>query len=436
MICNLLYIKLNNLIEMSDFIESLVNAGGEVFIVGGFIRDFLCNRKSKDIDLMIRHLSENQICDILKPFGKTSQIDANFGIVIFKDQLTNTEYEIALPRTEISTGPGYWDFQIIADKSLSIETDASRRDATINAIYCRVYTQNDLITLKKENIVDPVNGVIDIEQKIWKCVGDPNKRFVEDPTRMLRCLRQSADLNFAIDETTLKAIYSNAKLIASLPEQNGRFFNELVRMLKYNCSIQLEYAYKSNILQDLKIIDKNTTFDQWKSVIKHLDRANIQNSELDIRIALFLQFVKNVSVWNQRAQITASIYCGSNGLLFTQAIDLFYKKFILIDTKLDMLKLIQQIDRKFKSHGYIFALKMTQYFDIINDNNKFESIVLQCKNYISSTDDLAVNGFMLQEIGYKGKAIGDIKQTLIELIYDDVLINDKNVLIEYCKSQQ
>ena len=101
----------------------------------------------------------------------------------------------------------------------SIKDDLSRRDFTINAI---AYNP-------KIGIIDPFDGVSDIKSKIIRCVGDPNSRFNEDALRMLRALRFSSVLNFAIDRCTSDSIHQNKLLLENISAEHIRV--ELCKLL-------------------------------------------------------------------------------------------------------------------------------------------------------------------------------------------------------------
>jgi tRNA nucleotidyltransferase (CCA-adding enzyme) len=250
---------------MTDYIEGLCKIGGEVYVVGGATRDYLYNhfhgtkKKIKDIDYIVRLLNIETLVETLKKYGSIKEVGKAFGVILFTPYTEEDTIEIVLPRTEISTGSGYRDFIVTPDHNLSLIDDFSRRDATINAIGYRVYNKGDLELFDIKSMsepdfgrfLDPYNGVDDIKHKIWKCVGDPSKRFVEDPNRIMRAFRQSAELNLTIEEHTLESIKVNYEFINTLiPESYVRLFNELLGVVKSDSA-----TFYLNLMKDLNILN-------------------------------------------------------------------------------------------------------------------------------------------------------------------------------------
>jgi len=105
-----------------------------------------------------------------------------------------------------------------------IEEDLARRDLTIDAIAASITPSKDGI-----QITDPFNGRQDIKDKIIRTVGDPQKRFQEDALRLIRAIRIATQLEFSIEDTTFKAIQSNAQLIKEVAFERIR--DELFKLL-------------------------------------------------------------------------------------------------------------------------------------------------------------------------------------------------------------
>jgi len=110
--------------------------------------------------------------------------------------------EFAPPRKEVSTGPGRHDFEIVADASLSVEDDMRRRDFTVNAMARRLATGE---------LVDPVNGKRDLEQRVLRTVSSTS--FAEDPLRLVRALRFVSQLGFDPDASTLRQMHDEAAAV-------------------------------------------------------------------------------------------------------------------------------------------------------------------------------------------------------------------------------
>ncbi len=178
----------------------------EIFIVGGAVRDALLKKKSvKDIDFVIRNVKARRLEIELARLGRVNLVGKNFGVFKFLPREADSSFEahdIALPRTEHSrhmTG-GYRDFDVQSDPDLPLADDLSRRDFTINAM---------AYDIAKNDIIDIFHGMRDLKKKTLVCVGDPDIRFAEDYSRMLRALRFACQLGFGIEKNTYSAIEKN-----------------------------------------------------------------------------------------------------------------------------------------------------------------------------------------------------------------------------------
>ncbi len=190
-------------------LESLTKNGGEVYLVGGPVRDCFLARKTKDLDILVRKLSFEQIKKLLQPLGKIILVGKSFGVLKFSPHNSEDEFDIALPRTEKSTGTGHKDFEVSFDQTLPVATDLQRRDFTINAM---------AYDFLKSQLIDPHNGQADLNNNLLRQVHANS--FPEDPLRLLRAIQFSARFNLAIEPETLVAMKQHAELIETVsPER-------------------------------------------------------------------------------------------------------------------------------------------------------------------------------------------------------------------------
>ena len=156
----------------------------QIYQVGGAVRDELLGNEVKDRDWVVVGSTPEEMTALgYKTVGK------DFPVFIHPD--TGEEY--ALARTERKTGPGYRGFVFDTSGEITLEQDLQRRDITINAI---ARDENG-------NLIDPFNGLKDLERKIIRHV---SAAFVEDPLRVLRVARFAAQLNFPVAEETLSLL--------------------------------------------------------------------------------------------------------------------------------------------------------------------------------------------------------------------------------------
>lgn len=179
-------------------IKRLHRSGFEALLAGGCVRDMLLRRAASDYDVTTNARPE----DVIKIFKRTLKVGAKFGVVIVL--IENKQVEVATFRTETGYADGRHPATI---KFASAAEDASRRDFTINGIFYD--------PLKKE-VIDYVNGQADLKKELIRTIGRPAERFGEDYLRMLRAVRFSTQLGFAIEPQTFSAICSNTKYISKI----------------------------------------------------------------------------------------------------------------------------------------------------------------------------------------------------------------------------
>jgi len=205
-----------------DFAKKLVKKfpRAEVHLVGGAIRDALLGLPDEqDYDFVVRKVKAKDLEKFLAKEGKVFLVGKHFGVFKFlpKKIKVKIPLDIALPRKEHALGTGgYRDFEIQSNPNLVINEDLSRRDFTINALALKI---------SDSQLIDEFNGLNDLKNRIIKTVGNPEERFKEDYSRMLRALRFACQLDFKIEEKTWPAI---KKLI---PKLNSKIRGE--RIISY-----------------------------------------------------------------------------------------------------------------------------------------------------------------------------------------------------------
>jgi tRNA nucleotidyltransferase (CCA-adding enzyme) len=205
--------------DLPLYLKAIVDQGGEVYEVGGPVRDRLLGRAYKDHDILVRNIPLAKLSSLLEGYGQVFKVGRSFGILKFYPRSSpDLAYDIALPRTEKSLGTGHRDFSVSSDPSLPIEEDLKRRDFTINAMAYHY---------QKGELIDPFKGQKDLEARILRQVTDQS--FLEDPLRLLRGIQFAARLHLQIEETTWQAMKEHAGLIKTVSPE--RITDEISKLL-------------------------------------------------------------------------------------------------------------------------------------------------------------------------------------------------------------
>lgn len=212
---------------------------GDVYAVGGYVRDLIRGIPSEDVDILITHHPVEEIIKKIKSYGKVDLVGKSFGVIKFT--INRKTYDIALPRIDMpkeSEVRGHKDFIISANPDIPIERDLQRRDFRCNSIALR---------LIDNTLIDPFGSLEDIRAKIIRLTNP--KAFPEDPLRVLRAARFASVLNFSIDTE----IYDSSKDIdlsgLSVERVNEEIFKIL--LLSPLPSSGLEELFKLGVLRQL-----------------------------------------------------------------------------------------------------------------------------------------------------------------------------------------
>ncbi len=209
--------------EIADKIKC---AGGNLYLVGGAIRDQIIGRPNKDQDYCVTGITAEKFKEL---FPKAKTQGKAFEVFIIEEK------EFAMARKEIKTGNGHNNFMIFTDGNVEIEEDLKRRDLTINAIAKEVLTGK---------IIDPYEGLKDIKNKLLRAV---SSKFKEDPLRVYRVARFAAQLEFEVEKETFEMMYSLREELLTLSKE--RVFEEFRKALNTNKpSIFFEVLKKANVL--------------------------------------------------------------------------------------------------------------------------------------------------------------------------------------------
>lgn len=196
----------------NKILNTLLGQGKIAWLAGGCVRDALLGRPFADIDIVTDATPE----EIVKYFKKTVPVGINFGVVMV------VEDEVSLEVATLRTDGSYKDGRRPENVDWATpEGDAFRRDFTVNALFY------DPV---KQSVIDYVDGLADLNLKILRAVGEPDRRFAEDQLRLLRAIRFVAQLEFEIEDETWAAIQKMSLDFKGVSFE--RIYQEWVKILK------------------------------------------------------------------------------------------------------------------------------------------------------------------------------------------------------------
>lgn len=176
-------------------VRKLASAGYIAYFAGGWVRDFLLDHPSDDIDIATSAPPHT----ILDLFPRTIRVGVAFGVVIV--DMEGKQFEVATFRRDLSYTNGRKPDKV---EMSSPEEDAHRRDFTVNGMFYDPL---------EEKIYDYVGGMHDLNLGVIRAIGDPYERFKEDKLRMIRAVRFAHRFNFVIDPATQEAIKENCETL-------------------------------------------------------------------------------------------------------------------------------------------------------------------------------------------------------------------------------
>lgn len=269
---------------------------GNVYAVGGAVRDVVLGKTPKDIDLMVQGVEAEDVADALERLpGRVDYTGKQFGVFRYRDPEGN-DVEVALPRTERSTGPGHRDFEVYTSPYVSVGEDLSRRDFTGNAL---------AVNLTTGDLVDPYHGSEDLKSGVLRTVSD--RSFLEDPLRILRAFGSVSRHGLDPSPETYHDLAAHGSLLAELPRE--RVQAELDKLMGGdNPTKAVDLMEATGVLGHvLPDVAATSNFDQkseWhalalgdhlKEVLRH---TASQTDDIDLRWAALLHDIgKPTSQW-------------------------------------------------------------------------------------------------------------------------------------------
>ena len=172
--------------------QAAAGEGGRALVVGGWVRDRMLGRPSKDIDIEVFGIAQDRLPALLAPLGRVEPVGQSFPVYkLIPPDGGGGEIDVALPRRESKRGRGHKGFEVHGDPAMTVVDAARRRDFTISAIAW------DPLTDAYE---DPFDGRGDLTRRLLRAVDA--KTFADDSLRALRAVQFAARFEFALEEQT------------------------------------------------------------------------------------------------------------------------------------------------------------------------------------------------------------------------------------------
>lgn len=443
--------------QIPDNAKKIINAlsekGFDSYVVGGCVRDFLLGKPVSDTDIATSALPKETEEILNSKHIKVVETGIKHGTVTAV--IDKTPYEITTFRTDgdykDSRRPESVEF--VRD----IKEDLKRRDFTVNAM---AYSEN-------AGLIDLFGGREDLENRIIRAVGDPDKRFKEDALRIMRALRFSSVLGFRIEENTKKALFDNRFLLNHIASE--RIFTELLKLLSGKNVLQVLDEYRdiiAVIIPELKASFECAQNTPWHSfpVYEHIIRSvDYAPDDPVIRLTMLLHDIGKPSVKKtdengrdhfkthaaagekiaetvlRRLKVSNEIYSKVTTLIqYHQSVenvnDIKIKRWFnkigpeytlsLFDVRIADLK--AHNTAKAEVHGEIETLMRL----------KEEAAEIIKRGDAYRVSDLAVNGSDLLSLGFSGREIGDKLEEILNLVLEDKVKNNKNDILSYIQNDK
>lgn len=421
-------------------LELLHSSGHEAYIVGGSVRDMIMGLRANDFDITTS-ATPDQIKAALNGYT-TVDTGIKHGTVTFvyeKEPIEITTYRIDGEYKD-SRHPESVKF------TKNLENDLSRRDFTVNAL---VYNES-------EGIIDLFGGQNDIKNKILKAIGDPKKRFEEDALRILRGVRFASQLGFEIEENTKKAMIECAHLLHNISSE--RINTEISKFLlgkNVKKALLDNYEIIGEIIPEIKEMhgfEQNSKYHIY-DVLTHTAVAIESVAPiLHLRLTMLLHDTGKPKTYSQDENGQGHFY--GHAKVSTEIAESFLNKYRYDNqTKEKVIQLVKIHDTPIELDRVFIKKRMNRlgkdlFFDLLKvkraDNlaqnpkhfwlDKLDKFDIIAKEIIEENcftlSSLNVNGSDLISLGFCGKEIGNMLNTLLLEVIEEKLPNEKEALLK------
>ena len=369
-------------------LDTLINNGHSAYIVGGCVRDLLCDKTPHDYDITTS-ATPMQIQNLFKKTVATGLKHGTITIIIEDQQVEVTTFRTESVYTD-NRHPESVNF--VED----VKHDLARRDFTVNAM---CYNEN-------EKLIDLFGGIDDIKLKTLKAVGDPKTRFREDALRILRLFRFAATLGFGIEKNTFDAAIECAPLLKNISAE--RVFTELQKASLGNNISVFGPLLKTNALSNY--------------YLKHTDLSKLKNlksnQELHLFALLYLtSFDLPKTLDSLKCSNSFKDYCFKMSHLITNGIN---------DNKISIKSALNFADYNIVCDALEYLHKILNK-DITNYTLLLNEILNTNEPYKISQLDITGNDLIA--LGFNGKQIGEKLNFLLNEVIKNPALNKREKLL-------
>lgn len=342
--------------DIKDLSDIFKKNGKSLYLVGGAVRDAMTGKIPKDFDVAT-DATPDEVIEMLNGKYKVLEVGKSFGVVVAITQEFPDGIEIATFREDVGSGR-----RPEGVKFTDISTDVKRRDLTINALF---------YDIENKEVVDLVGGLQDLKSGTIRTVGDPDKRFDEDPLRKLRVIRFAARMGNEIDSETKKSLIRNNDISGVSRERiRDEFMKILYSAKSVSLAIELllELGFMSQIFPDLEV--------------------NLDNSDSSIPLCCISLILRNNS---------PEVLPGKLNKLTYTIDEVNFISFLVSFQKLSINTAYELKKRQYKLRDTVPSIR-----DFSEKTGMDEKMVRAFLDY-----DTSVKGQDLLDIGLSGKQLGE-----------------------------
>ncbi len=427
-------------------IRLLERGGFECFIVGGGVRDILSSKEPNDFD-MTTSATPDEMLSVFRDY-KVIETGLKHGTLTVVSGGNNLEI------TTYRTDGEYADNRHPESVSFSrnIADDLSRRDFTVNAM---AYSE-------ARGLIDLFGGQNDLENKIIRCVGEPDKRFNEDGLRIMRALRFAATLGFKIEPETGKSIHKNRELLKNIAVE--RLLSEFTKLVCGVSAKEILAEYSDVIAVFIPEILPMIGFDQKTKyhsldVYAHTVLA-VSNAAQDDKILRLSAFFHDIAKPHCQTIDELGGHFKGHGEIGAEMTDKILRRLHADNaTREAVVRLIAEhcmqvaptekaVKRFLSTHSFEAArravalsradkLACAPEYRITEIHDQLDSLInkIESDGACFTVKDLAIDGRDVASLGFKGKEIGDALAAALDAVIDGKVNNDKQKLIEFIKAK-